>query len=457
MIRNFLMVLLATSPVLGAYYTCVTEANGNTDGVSVTPRSLRHKSSTTAVDTSTQAQSGEPGGISPDINDKEFYKYRESSVEIPKGVKKIGKEAFADSRALKQVTFQAGSRLREIGERAFYGCKNLKGIELLPGIQFIGERAFYGCKNLKGIEFPEGVQIIGDNAFGGCERLEKVSIPASIQAIGAGAFDGCCQLKSVHIPKGVQSIGNSTFARCLSLKSVDIPASMCEIGEKAFNGCLFLQTINFAPRSRLATIESWAFASCALSQIKFSARVELIGDHAFSSCVNLCNVDFSECKRLKKIGTAAFGNCRKLKEVVLSATVQEIGSCAFSGIDGVSITCPQGSLQSLYDNNGQCNDDVVLDLLTHLFPVSTKAATGVGNEVTLISPRGKTIVCKCVGVNGSNLQWECSRNGAEPYILQHSPSYEYVHRDAFLGSLLGGSATQRSTAGLNKKIGSFRD
>lgn len=58
----------------------------------------------------------------------------------------------------------------EIGEHAFEGTQ-IAGIKLSEGIEKIGWFAFYGCENLREIEIPSSVTCIGYGVFDGCEQL----------------------------------------------------------------------------------------------------------------------------------------------------------------------------------------------------------------------------------------------------------------------------------------------
>ena len=63
-----------------------------------------------------------------------------------------------------------------------------QNITLPNGVKEIGECAFRGCKNLETIVIPNGVTRIGDFAFRGCVSLKSVTLPDSVTKIGVGAF-----------------------------------------------------------------------------------------------------------------------------------------------------------------------------------------------------------------------------------------------------------------------------
>lgn len=47
------------------------------------------------------------------------------------------------------------------------------------------------------IDIPEGVEQIGENAFYGCKNLQRVYIPASVSRIYAFAFSRCANLHTI--------------------------------------------------------------------------------------------------------------------------------------------------------------------------------------------------------------------------------------------------------------------
>jgi hypothetical protein len=64
-------------------------------------------------------------------------------IQIPKSVEIIGDGCFGYCRALGEVTFERGSRLREIGNRVFNGTA-LKAIEIPEEVELMGVRCFEG-------------------------------------------------------------------------------------------------------------------------------------------------------------------------------------------------------------------------------------------------------------------------------------------------------------------------
>ena len=108
---------------------------------------------------------------------------------IENGITGIGKNTFADFRALTSVTLP----------------------ETLTDIQYC---AFADCISLKTLKLPNGVKTIGDNAFAGCVSLETIFIPESVSDIDEPAFDGCDKL-TIQGKKGSYA---ETFAKKQGIK-----------------------------------------------------------------------------------------------------------------------------------------------------------------------------------------------------------------------------------------------
>ncbi len=93
----------------------------------------------------------------------EWLSYNFTKVVIEDGVGDIGEEAFLYAENLESV--ELSSTIKIIGDRAFYGCKNLKDVNY-ANAHYIGSMAFYGCMSYTEIEIPETVTSIDEYAFG---------------------------------------------------------------------------------------------------------------------------------------------------------------------------------------------------------------------------------------------------------------------------------------------------
>ncbi len=99
----------------------------------------------------------------------------------------------------------------------------------------IADRAFYGCKSIKAIDMKH-VNVVGNRAFAS-STLEYVELPRSNGIIKDYAFFGC-PLKSLYVPEGVQQLCKSAFSGCTSITRVTMYAS-CIYGSDVFHGLRF--------------------------------------------------------------------------------------------------------------------------------------------------------------------------------------------------------------------------
>jgi hypothetical protein len=155
--------------------------------------------------------------ISPDvevIQDNAFY--MNDVIErlvIPKKVTKMGKSALWHCSKLKDVIFEEGSSLRQIGFEAFYNCRMIEEMNLPASLETLEERAFYYCKGPK-----------------------KVTLSPKMTTIEDQTFFGCLSLTSVEGMNGIQSIRSLAFSGCPSLETIDVNQS-ADIDRKAFINC----------------------------------------------------------------------------------------------------------------------------------------------------------------------------------------------------------------------------
>ena len=291
-----------------------------------------------------------------------------TSIEIPASVETIGNTAFSDCSSLATVTFEKGSRLKTIGNNAYYRCTSLTSIEIPASVETIEKKAFMHCSSLATVTFEKGSQlktIAGDSydgAFSDCTALTSIEIPASVETIEATAFKRCSQLATVTFEKGSQlkTIGGGysssyyygAFLGCSSLTSIEIPASVETIEATAFKRCSQLATVTFEKGSQLKTIGGGysssyyygAFLGCSsLTSIEIPASVETIEATAFKRCSKLTTVTFEKGSQLKIIGGGfdtnvgyryiygAFSELKNLMTVDMSACTQVeiIEECAF--------------------------------------------------------------------------------------------------------------------------------
>ena len=167
------------------------------------------------------------------------------SIEIPSGVTSIGSSAFSDCSSLTSITIPKG--VTSIGYRAFYNCSSLMSIEIPSSVVSLEvgvnnvSGVFENCSNLRNVIFEDGSQIkdIGNDTFYGCSNLKSIEIPSGVTSIGFYAFFGCNSLGIVTFSENSQltSIGDNVFSGCSNLTSIEIPSGVTSIGNYAFGDC----------------------------------------------------------------------------------------------------------------------------------------------------------------------------------------------------------------------------
>ena len=196
------------------------------------------------------------------------------------GVETIAANAFKDCSNLQTVLLP--STLKELGSKAFNGCKSLKRVsckgKTLPEIS---EDVFPA--NIEYLFIPEGTSVNSgwtsfakvieghyvddfkssdgiayicmengeDNAVEPTALLTKApttitdiassivynGVTHHVTIIGESAFENNTSLKNLVIPEGVRIIGRNAFKKCSNMQTIDLPSTLKEIGDYAFDQC----------------------------------------------------------------------------------------------------------------------------------------------------------------------------------------------------------------------------
>lgn len=330
------------------------------------------------------------------------------------GVTSVGAFAFWGCEQLKTVILP--DTVTEIGKLAFEGCILLRDITLPESVAEIGRKAFSKCRNLKTISLPDAVSSIGDDAFDGCGRLENVTVepgsyaeqycaenslpyssretapgttpePVSaennacgknltwtleengtLRISGSGAMnnyeqtreepdqDGKARFGStapwsgstitrVVIEDGVTSVGTYAFESC-AMTEISLPGTLVSIGQSAFEHCENLAVVT-VPDS-VTEIGMFAFNECTgLVEIRLPASLKSIGAAAFQTCMKLAEITLPE--GVENVGMYVFHNCIALKTVTLPASLQALGEFAFDGCQALkAVIVPKDSYAEQY-------------------------------------------------------------------------------------------------------------
>lgn len=128
----------------------------------------------------------------------------------------------------------------------FWKCKLLESATLSENLNGISDFAFEECMSLSAIAIPSKVKVIGEQAFYKCSKLQTVSIAenSELTSIGKKAFASCSALEQIVIPSGVTTIGTEAFDSCSNLTTVTLPESLTLSSmSSVFSNCGNLETI----------------------------------------------------------------------------------------------------------------------------------------------------------------------------------------------------------------------
>lgn len=290
------------------------------------------------------------------IGDATFYLCENlTEINLAAPIDSIGENAFSSCKNLRTVNI--GSALTKISSYAFRDCGNIEAFNLdsgnsafcsvdgciydraktrlimappaikgsinIPaGVKEIGDYAFSGCKNITEINIPDGVTRIGNEAMNGCEGLTGIRLPETLEEIGYNALAGT-KIEKLHIPASVNKLGNG-FCDQDYLKAITV-----DEGNKTYSsldGLLFdskKETLIRVPGGMdgslklpdcVLTLGPGSLAGCkAISDIKFNGSLKKIEASAIASCTSLTSLSIPD--NVTEIGTYAFYNCKNLKEI----------------------------------------------------------------------------------------------------------------------------------------------
>lgn len=120
--------------------------------------------------------------------------------------------------------------------RTVVHCFNPKGVVNIPqGVERIGRIAFANIENGQlELVLPEGVVSIGMSAFDFCESLKRINLPESLRELGISAFEAT-ELTEVSIPDAIEEIPDRCFCY-VYLEKLKLPRNLKAIRSEAFVG-----------------------------------------------------------------------------------------------------------------------------------------------------------------------------------------------------------------------------
>lgn len=308
-----------------------------------------------------------------------------TEIELPKTLKRIGKEALAN-HLIEKISLPDG--LEEIGQMAFSG-NNLTSIAIPPSVKKIGGDIVSGNRiktfslppafkkseskksgsflyekfsrngkteiRITGHTFKKAqtkitvpnqinglpVTEIGDYAFAYQSSLlghdidfskpfiKEVVLPETIRVIGDYALSGVYYdnfNRAFSLPRDLEVIGNYAFkGNYITNKgnNLKLPAKLKSIGDGAFQ---WNRLVAVTIPSTVTSIGKYAFEFNRLTDVTIGSNVKYIAAGAFRGN-EISNLTLP--KQLNSIGAEVFAH-NKLRKLILPSTVKSIGDFAFT-------------------------------------------------------------------------------------------------------------------------------
>jgi hypothetical protein len=242
---------------------------------------------------------------------------------------------------VQSVTFERGSKLREICRWAFTSCDSLKSICLPASVEKLDGWSFADC-GLSEIFVQQGSKFL--KTFGEFLMDAKghkivryfgsssiVTIPHMFEVLGRHCFYKCRSIREVRFASHsrLRVMKGGAFDQCDQLRLVAIPSQVASIGKECFQMCSALAAISFSSNANLTHIKSEAFYESGLESIVIPLSVEHLGSSCFSECSKLTTITFPAGSKIVEISDRLFEGCSSLATICLPLSVEKVTFRAF--------------------------------------------------------------------------------------------------------------------------------
>lgn len=239
--RDDISVELKSSNTLtDIYYTTDGTLPSKTNGTKyIEPINLTETTRITAV---AFARAGTPFKSKFTYLDYYIFKDGESEFVVDDGTYRCGIKAYLGNDTNITIPDKInGIEVGSIKERCFKNS-NIESVTLPSSVTSIEQQAFYGCDNLKSINLSN-VKSIGTEAFTNCPSLTDNIDLSSVEMISERGLAGT-YFKTMNLPK-CTDIRDSAFEDCTMQKIVLNNAT--NLGSNVFKNCKNLEMI-YAPK-----------------------------------------------------------------------------------------------------------------------------------------------------------------------------------------------------------------
>ena len=153
-------------------------------------------------------------------------------LSIPWSVKSIGRYAFLNcgSNVTVNIADPESWCKMELGNEysSPFTCakkvlvydRETDRIDIPSGVRSIGKYTFYQCRSITSLNIPATVTSIGSSAFEDCTELTSLTLSEGLEELGGSAFEGCSRLSSLTLPSTIRTISVNAFRNCKGITDV---------------------------------------------------------------------------------------------------------------------------------------------------------------------------------------------------------------------------------------------
>lgn len=382
------------------------------------------------------------------------------TLALPRGLKKICREAFYDCDGIKEFILPTG--LETIEEYAFTRCGGIQSINIPESVLSISEGVFALCSDLEAINvqpgneiytsvdgvlynkktkallaypaakqgpfsIPNGIQIISAEAFTR-SVCPEIIIPDSVVEIGDLAFSykfrsftirlNSESSKLQKIGANIFQLGNGTYPRDFgSPISFTIPASVTEISANPFSG-MYIDNIEVSRNNSSFVVHDGVLYTADMNKLIAYPRCKTTRSYYIPNSVKI-------------IGAAAFELCRDLTAVYLPDGLEVIEEKAFSECDGIKSIKLPSSIKRIEERAFQNVSLSEIDIPEKTEYIGKLAFDGsIKSDGPLkVTVRGKETVIHAAAFrayHGMNTMQVIPNSSAEQYAKSENVSYSYL-------------------------------